>query len=156
LTELVEVELTQVELLAALVVMAAGAPIAWKSSVQRFVATSTFEAEFCNMMPAIKALVWINDRLEGLGYPQPKPLRAYSDSMNTVAAASHSQLSSKLRHIDIKFKWTLQAVRDQIATISHVPTDQMVADGLTKALPQYGHEAFVKMLGLEPFPIADS
>lgn len=137
------------------IVMAAGVPIAWKSSVQRFVATSTFEAEFCNMMPAIKALIWINDLLEGLGYPQPKPLQAYSDSLNTVAASNHSQLSSKLRHVDIKFKWVLDAVQDKIAIIDHVTTDQMVADGLTKALPQHAHEAFVKMMGMEPFPMAD-
>jgi Reverse transcriptase (RNA-dependent DNA polymerase) len=138
------------------VVMAAGTPIAWKSSVQKFVATSTFEAEFCNMMPAIKALVWIADLLEGLGYPQKKPLRAFSDSMNTVDASKHPQLSSKLRHIDIKFKWVLQSVQDGVASIEHVTTDQMIADGLTKPLPAAGHQAFIKMLGLVPFPTSDA
>ena len=39
------------------VMMLAGGLVAWKSAEQRFVATSTFEAEFCNMMPTAKTLL---------------------------------------------------------------------------------------------------
>ena len=41
--------------------MAGGGPIIWKSALQTYVAGSTLKAEFTNLMPAIKAAIWVHD-----------------------------------------------------------------------------------------------
>ena len=55
---------------------------------------------------------------------------------------------TKLRHIDVAQCWLRQSVQRGELCVDYVPTNQMVADGLTKVLPPQKHQHFVKLLGL--------
>ena len=59
------------------------------------------------------------------------------------------KLQTKLRHVDIHLHWLRQEVRRGSIHIRWVPTNRMIADGLTKALTASKHEVFVKMTGME-------
>ena len=58
------------------------------------------------------------------------------------------QLKTRLRHISIHDMWLCQEVQQGRLRVNWLPTDDMPADGLTKALPRQKHEAFVQQLGL--------
>jgi len=58
------------------------------------------------------------------------------------------KLATKLRHVDIHRHWLRQEVQDKRLKINWVPTAEMPADGLTKALPRQKHETFIKQLDL--------
>ena len=134
------------------VVMAGGGPIIWKSALQTYVAGSTLEAEFTNFMPAIKAAIWVHDMLKELGLPQPLPIRIESDSTNAISNANDPHFSSKIRHMDIKYKWIKEHVAKCTVEPVYVSTKEMVADGLTKPLVLEKHIRFIEQLNLQPFP----
>lgn len=53
------------------------------------------------------------------------------------------------RHIDIQYHYTREKVNDDTVQLLYLPTVEMVADGLTKALDQIKHRRFLDLLGLE-------
>ena len=57
-------------------------------------------------------------------------------------------LITKLKHVDIRRHWLREQVADDKIKIAWIPTGQMPADGLTKALPWQKHQNFVCQLGL--------
>jgi hypothetical protein len=64
--------------------------------------------------------------------------------MNTGAP----KLVTKLRHVDIYQHWLRQEVQDSKLSIEWLPTSEMPADGLTKALPRQKHDEFICQLRL--------
>ena len=58
------------------------------------------------------------------------------------------KLNTKLRHVDIHHHWLRQEVQEEKIDVRWLPTKDMPADGLTKALPRQRHEVFIKQLGL--------
>ena len=61
---------------------------------------------------------------------------------------SAPRLVTKLKHIDIHQHWVRQEVQEKRLQIDWVPTSEMLADGLTKALPRQRHEEFIRQLRL--------
>jgi hypothetical protein len=55
------------------------------------------------------------------------------------------KLATKLKHVDIHQH---QEVQEDRLNIEWIPTADMPADGLTKALPIQKHQTFIKQLGL--------
>ena len=58
------------------------------------------------------------------------------------------KLDTKLRHVDIHRHWLRQEVQNGKIALQWLPTADMPADGLTKALSAQMHAAFVKQLNL--------
>jgi len=57
-------------------------------------------------------------------------------------------LTTRLKHVDVRQHWLRQEVQAKRLLIEYLPTANMPADGLTKALPKQKFKAFVKQLGL--------
>ena len=122
-------------------------PIAWQSKVQTLVTTSTTEAEFINLTPAGKTLLWIAHLLAELDIKiSPKIL--FTDSANAMSIVLNPLCTARTRHIDIKYKWIIDMVKKKMFDIAHVETDKMAADGLTKPFWKEKHLGFVRMIGL--------
>ena len=58
------------------------------------------------------------------------------------------RLQTKLKHVDIHSCWARQAFQDKQFEVKYTPSAQMLADGLTKALPGQRFNNFIKQLGL--------
>jgi hypothetical protein len=58
------------------------------------------------------------------------------------------KLVTKLEHIDVHQHWLRQEVQENQLQIEWIPTSEMPADDLTKALPRQKHKAFVRQLQL--------
>ena len=56
---------------------------------------------------------------------------------------------TKLRHVDIHNHWLRQEFAQGRVDFEWIGTKEMIADGLTKALPRQRFEAFVRMVGME-------
>ncbi|KAH8665302.1 hypothetical protein BGZ61DRAFT_366635, partial [Ilyonectria robusta] len=54
----------------------------------------------------------------------------------------------RTRHIDIRFKWVIQWTEEGYFNLQQVRSDEMIADGLTKALGAVNHHKFVIQLRL--------
>ena len=50
---------------------------------------------------------------------------------------------SKVKHIDVRYHFVRDLIEDQVIHVQHCPTDQMLADGLTKPLPKPKHNEMI-------------
>ena len=106
-------------------------PIAWNSSLQRVVATSTMEAEYMAMYSAMQDLVWIKGVLHDLG--KEVRLRMYVDNKSAILLSKTSAFHKRSKHIDIKYHWIREKVDDGVE-VEHISTKNNTADIFTKSL----------------------
>jgi hypothetical protein len=132
-------------------------PIAWQSSQQKTVTTSTTEAELLALSYASKEVIALKRLFQQINFDPEHRITIDCDNQQTVGLVSKPtpSLTTKLRHVDIHHFWLRQEAQTGSITIEWCPTDQMTADGFTKALPPQLHRRFIKQLGLIPRPVVD-
>ncbi|THC87312.1 hypothetical protein EYZ11_013243 [Aspergillus tanneri] len=124
--------------------------INWKASKQRTVTTSTTEAELLAISQAAKTLYWWKRMFNAIKFNPEHDILIKCDNRQTIELLTKEepQLRTKLRHVDIHGMWLRQEVQNEGIKIEWVPTAEMPADGMTKALSAQRHQEFIKMLGL--------
>ena len=106
-------------------------PICWGSKKKTTVATSTMEAEYIATTECTKKALWIrNILIELINYN--KPMKIYTDNMASKTTIENGQLNSKLKHINIKFYFNKDHIKNKNIILEYVSTDKMLADVLTK------------------------
>ena len=65
-----------------------------------------------------------------------------------IALAKDNQFHARTKHIDICFHFIHEAMERGVLTLVYCPTDNMVADVLTEALPHVKIMKLSRMLGL--------
>ncbi|EED13808.1 hypothetical protein TSTA_100530 [Talaromyces stipitatus ATCC 10500] len=113
-----------------------GGPIDWKATKQRFITTSTTEAELRAATEAAKRLQVWKRVFKAIDYKPDRELSIKCDNKQTVSLliSEEPQFRTNLKHIDIYHHWLRQEVRAKRLQIDWVDTKSMVADGLTKVL----------------------
>ncbi|KAI2732946.1 hypothetical protein CBS147339_9998 [Penicillium roqueforti] len=127
-----------------------GGPIDWKASKQKTVTTSTTEAELLALAEAGKTVQWWRRVLHALGFEPSHTLSIVCDNQQTVDLLTKegASMHTKLRHVDINRCWLKQEVNAGRVNVDWIPTAEMPADGLTKALPRQKQERFRELLGM--------
>jgi hypothetical protein len=122
--------------------------IDWKASKQRTVTTSFTEAELLAISAAGKELIWWQRLFEAIHFQTNQKPNIQCDNQQTIRALITSKLITKLRHVDIHKHWLRQEIALGKIGIEWVKTTEILADGLTKALPPQRHKEFIRLLGL--------
>ena len=73
----------------------------------------------------------------------------FEENQGGIALAKNPVYHSRTKHIDIKFHFLREKVASAVIVLEFRPTEEMVADGFTKALPRDKHTKFIKGLGME-------
>ena len=133
------------------VMMLFNGPIAWKASKQPTVTTSSTEAELLAISEAAKEAIFASRLLQALQVELKHPLYLECDNSNTIRLLTEeaTKLTTQLRHVDIHQHWLRQEVQNKRISVNWVKTADMVADGMTKALPKVKHQLFIKQLQME-------
>ena len=95
----------------------------------------------------MKESMWLRRLLDILGYPQLTSI-IYSDNSGSMALTKDPSLHAHSKHIDVQFHYTREHVEAKDISFCYVPTADMLANIMTKALPHAKHEKFTTMLGL--------
>ncbi|XP_039130879.1 secreted RxLR effector protein 161-like [Dioscorea cayenensis subsp. rotundata] len=122
--------------------------ISWRSAKQSLVASSTMLAEFIACYEASSHAIWLRNFVEGLRVVEniERPLMLYCDNRVAVLFSNSNRISSRSKHIDIKFLAVKERVQSGFVSIELIGTNSMVADPLTKALaPTVFHEHIASM-----------
>jgi len=101
-------------------------PICWQSKKQTVVATSTAEAEYI-----AKRVLWIRNILCEL-FKIKKPIKIFTDNLASKTIIENGELNNKLKHIDIKFHFNKENIKNNKIKLEYISTDKMLADPLTK------------------------
>ena len=124
------------------------AAVSWKTKKQNSIALSSVEVEYMAMCQAAKEAVWLTGFLEDLGIDLEAPPVIFGDNQGALALAQNPVFHPRSKHIDIHYHYTRKLVLSQQITIKYIPTNVMLANVLTKALPHPQHFALSKMIGV--------
>ena len=127
-----------------------GGAVSWKSSKQETVADSTTEAEYIAASDAAKEAVWIKKFITELGIVPSiaNPVDLYCDNNGAIAQAKEPRSHQRSKHILRRFHLIREIIDRRDVKICKVPTDDNIADPLTKPLAQQKHEGHTRSLGI--------
>ena len=106
------------------------------------VALSSTEAEYIALSACSSKVVWARQILDDIGNSQPHATVVYEDNKPCIDLAHNAILSERTMHVDVKCHKTRERIKRGIIEVKYVPTDQNVADALTKPLGRLKFQAF--------------
>ena len=79
--------------------------------------------------------VWLRHLLASIIFKQKDATIVHEDNQGTIALTKNPKNHSRTKHIDIKYHFVRGTVEKKDVRLVYCPTEKMVADILTKALP---------------------
>ena len=125
-------------------------------------ATSSTESEYIASNHAGKEGVWLRSLLQSLQpFTSPsKPHRTLqattllADNQSAINITENPENHQRTKHFDVKWHWIREQVERQVFAIKYIPTDEMTADIMTKALARAKHERHRAAMGLTGSDVA--
>ena len=125
-----------------------GGAISWSTKRQEIISLSTTESEYVAATYAAKEALWLRSLLSQLFDTNFNATTLFSDNQSAIALTKDHQYHARTKHIDIRFHFIRWIVENGSLRLIYCPTDDMVADTLTKALPSPKVKHFARELGL--------
>ena len=126
----------------------AGAPISWQAKKQTTVAQSTVEAEYAAMALAAKEMIWLQHLLRDLGMPKYAPKTLFCDNQGAISLTKNPTHHAKTKHVDVQLHFIRDHVEKGTIDVKYCPTENMLADLMTKGLPRERHERLLGLMGV--------
>ena len=111
-----------------------GAAISWRSKKQTCVALSTAEAEYMALACAAQESIWMRQLLTDLGTDPIAATQIFDDNQSAICLAKNPQFHGRAKHIGIKYHFIREQVEKGDVELQYCPTEEMIADMLTKGL----------------------
>ena len=126
------------------IVRFAGAPITWASKLQTITAQSTTEAEYIALSTSLREAIPLMGMLkeateQGLqvDYLPPKVhCTEFEDNSVALELARLPKMCPRMKHINQSFHHFREYVERQEVQVQSTPTEDQLADILTKPLPE--------------------
>ena len=100
---------------------------------------SSTESEYVAVNEAAKEAKWLRGLLIKLGQIEATPELIWADNQGAIALSKNPEFHKRTKHIDARYHWVRKAIEQSIVKVDYVPTDEMAADGFTKALGPMQH-----------------
>ena len=124
-----------------------GCCISWQSKLHTFLTTSTNDSEYCAAGKTGKEAKWLHNMLGFITGITPYPaIDLFSDSKGAISRCINPIGRALHKHADLADHYARELHEQGIITITFVPTTEMVADLLTKALPEGPFKKFAKVI----------
>ncbi len=109
-----------------------GAAVSWRSNKQSCVALSTAEAEYVALSAEA---IWLQQLTSDLLNETIQKTVIYGDNQSAICMAKNQQSKRRIKHIEIKYHFVRDLVESGRIKLAYFPSEDMVADVLTKGLP---------------------
>lgn len=122
-----------------------------ESRKQRTVALffSSTETEYTAPSDTAREAIYLQGFLSEIGLPLLSRVILHNDNQSAAKLAVNPVFHSRSKHIDIKCHFIRQALVEHHIDLLYTPTENMVADILTKTLPSNKHSFCVSRLVIE-------
>jgi hypothetical protein len=122
-------------------VLVDGGAVSWLSKKQELVTLSTMEAKYVGTTHAAKELIWFRHLIEEIFCPLSYPIVLHLDNQSAITLAnSEKQFHTRTKHIDICYHFIKFAIQNGTIILLYCPTENMIADILTKSVPLIKHK----------------
>jgi anthranilate/para-aminobenzoate synthase component I len=106
----------------------------WTSKKQSIVALSTCEAEYIVAASCVCHAIWLRKLMEDLQQKQSKATRIFVDNKSAIALAKNPVHHERSKHIDTRFHFIKEHIKEGDVELVHVKTHEQIADIFTKPL----------------------
>ena len=110
------------------------------SGLQNRVTPSTPESEYVALAHGLKELLWAKQIVEELGIKIRTPITIHEDNQTCIKIAENPMSQKRTRHMDIRYHFIRDYVKDKTIRLQYCQTDFQQADILTKPLPRPAFE----------------
>ncbi|KNZ49490.1 hypothetical protein VP01_4981g1 [Puccinia sorghi] len=107
-------------------------PVAWNSKKQKNIALSSTKAELNALSDGVQESQWITYLIEELWKEKLNPTEFNIDNQGLLEKIKNFGSNSKTKHLDIKMKWLRELKNSNQINVKLIPSEEMVADALTK------------------------
>ena len=114
-------------------------------------ALSTTEAEYMAASHCTREAIWLRQLLEDVGCSHDEGTLIMCDNQGAIALAKNPVHHSRTKHIDVQHHFVREKVDRGVIRLEYCPTEDMVADVLTKALARDRHERLIRRMGIGDF-----
>ena len=121
-----------------------GAPIFWKSRLQKTVSLSSTEAEYYALSEAAKEVKFIIMVLQSIGIEPTLPVIMHVDNVGAIFMAENMSATARTRHVDARYHFIREMIVDNMIKVIFVKTDNNHADIFTKNTSQVIYNKLVK------------
>ncbi|GJY30664.1 retrovirus-related pol polyprotein from transposon TNT 1-94 [Tanacetum coccineum] len=121
--------------------------VSWSSKRQKSTVISSMEAEYIAISGCCAQILWMRSQLTdyGLGFNK---IPMYCDNKSAIALSCNDVRS---KHIDIRFHFIKEHVKNGVIELYFVNTEYQLADIFTKALARERIEFLINKLGMRSF-----
>lgn len=119
--------------------------VSWESRKQRTVALSSTEAEYMAISDSCKEAMFLKTFVHECTGIMCK-VKLFNDNQSAQKLCINSICHSRTKHIDIRHHFIRELINKNEISLSYVPTQEMLADVMTKSLPKDKHCKFVSLL----------
>ena len=125
-----------------------GGAVSWFSKKQEIVSLSTTESEYIAAAHTAKEALWLRQLMRELFTPILQSTTLYCDNKSAIALANDNQYHARTKHIDVRYHFIRWLAQEGKIKLVYCPTNDMVADALTKPLTSLKVKHFAYELGL--------
>ena len=97
-----------------------------------------------------EALAWLKLQEDRVPVMQDSAVPLRTDNQATLSMLTNPMATQRSKHISVQYRFAREAVERGQVLVSHVSTQQQVADVLTKNLPAPKFLAAREALGVKP------
>ncbi|GJV24085.1 retrovirus-related pol polyprotein from transposon TNT 1-94 [Tanacetum coccineum] len=121
--------------------------VSWSSKKQKRIAISSTEAEYIALSGCCAQILWMRSQLTNYGF-QFNKIPLYCDNKSTIALCCNNVQHSRAKHIDVRYHFIKEQVKNGIVELYFVRTEYQLADIFTKPLPRERFNFLIEKLGM--------
>ena len=139
------------------VIMLANGPVVFHSKKMPLVGLSAAQNEYCGMSIANRAIAWLLDLLEEIGFLESmmggEPVQLFGDNKAANLLTLEDIITAGNQHIAVHYHWSKEMQRLGRSNINFVRSADNIADLFTKSTSRQVLERLLaKVLGYDPDP----
>jgi len=122
-----------------------GGPISWSSRKQPIVSLSSTEAEYIAAAECTKELLYVKAVIEELTEKNVN-VTLKVDNQSAIKIIQNGQFTKRSKHIDVRYHFISEKIREKLLKIEYCRTDDQVADFFTKPLGKNKFKKFKDLI----------
>ncbi|WVZ93229.1 hypothetical protein U9M48_039227 [Paspalum notatum var. saurae] len=126
-----------------------GNPITWQSSKQKVVALSSCEAEYIAAATTSCQALWLARLVTDMVGTKSGAPELKVDNEAAIALSKNPVFHDRSKHIDTKFHFIRECLDREQIVLRHTPTEEQLADFLTKPLGKKRFQALRALIGVK-------
>ena len=125
------------------------ATISWACRKQMCVALSSTEAEYISIAEACQEGIWLQRSITEFTRGREIKTTIFKDNQSCLKLIENKRSSHRTKHIDTKYHFINDLKDRKVMNFMYCPTEEMIADMLTKPLNKIKLKYFSEKSGLK-------